>query len=158
MVGWRNELFRVDRFSKIYNLWPLEKIDVVRFIKQKFNSTGILIENEVIEKLYEISKGHPYYIQFISHTLWNMTHAKGKCNMESINQVILSERAMFETLWNSLTANQKMVLKSIAFEVSPYDLDISAGSVKAALDKLVKMNVVEKVDKRYGVIDPFFAR
>ncbi|WP_157782486.1 hypothetical protein [Thermosipho africanus] len=51
-----------------------------------------------------------------------------------------------------------MVLKSIAFEVSPYDLDISAGSVKAALDKLVKMNVVEKVDKRYGVIDPFFAR
>jgi hypothetical protein len=150
------------RFSKIYNLGTLEKIDVVGFVKQKFNSTDVLIEDDVIEKLYDVSKGHPYYIQFISHTLWNITHTKGKCEMrdldEAINQVILSERPMFETLWDSLTANQKMVLKSVAFEVSPYDLDISAGSVKAALDKLVKMDVVEKVEKRYRVIDPFFAK
>lgn len=150
------------RFSKIYNLGPLEKVDTVGFIKQKFNSTDVLIEDDVIEKLYEVSNGYPYYIQFISYTLWNMTDAKGKCKMEdleeSIKQVILSVRPMFETLWDSLTSNQKMVLKSVAFEVSPYDLNISAGSVKSALDKLVKMDVIEKVEKRYKVIDPFFAR
>ena len=37
-------------------------------------------------------------------------------------------------------------------------LEISAGSVKSALDKLRKIDVIEKVDKRYKIIDPFFAR
>jgi len=34
---------------------------------------------------------------------------------------------MFETLLDSLKVNQKRVLKSIAFEIFPYDLDISSG-------------------------------
>jgi len=150
------------RFSKIYNLGPLNKTDVVGFISQKFNSTDISIEKEIAEKIYDISNGHPYYIQYLSHSLWNLVNKKGKCKMEdleeAIKQVLLSEKPMFETLWDSLTANQKMVLKSVAFEVSPYDLEISAGSVKSALDKLRKIDVIEKVDKRYKIIDPFFAR
>ena len=32
---------------------------------------------------------------------------------------------------------------------------MSAGSVKTALDKLVKMDVIQKGEKRYELVDPF---
>jgi len=46
-------------------------------------------------------------------------------------------------------------LKNIAYDISPYELNMSAGSVKTALDKLVKMDVIQKGEKRYELVDPF---
>ncbi|SHH28660.1 AAA family ATPase [Thermosipho atlanticus] len=149
------------RFSKIYNLGSLNKEEAVGFVKHKFESTNIKIDKKLVERLYEICMGHPYYMQYISHILWNISSNNEKCyeeNLEeAVNLVLLSERPMFEALWDSLTSNQKMVLKSISYGISPYDLDISAGSVKAALDKLKKLDVVEKINRRYNVVDPFFS-
>ena len=56
---------------------------------------------------------------------------------------------------NSLSLNHKATLKNIAYDISPYELNMSAGSVKTALDKLVKMDVIQKGEKRYELVDPF---
>ncbi len=56
---------------------------------------------------------------------------------------------------NSLNSSQKAVLKNIAYDISPYELNMSAGSVKTALDKLVKMDVIQKSGKRHELVDPF---
>jgi hypothetical protein len=149
------------RFSKIYNLGSLNKDEAISFVLYKFNSTNIKIERKVIEKMYEVCEGHPFYIQYISHTLWNICNTKQNCNEDdlenAIEQVLITERPMFETLWDSLTPNQKQVLKNVANNISPYEIDLSAGSVKAALDKLRKLDVIEKENRRYKMVDPLFS-
>ncbi|HOV54467.1 MAG TPA: hypothetical protein PK630_08135, partial [Fervidobacterium sp.] len=73
----------------------------------------------------------------------------------AVNKILQSEKTMFEMLWDSLSSNQKATLKNIAYDISPYELNMSAGSVKTALDKLVKMDVIQKGEKRYELVDPF---
>jgi len=149
------------RFSKVYNLEPLGKSETIGFLRHKFNSTieEVEIGSDLLEHIYEVSNGHPYYVQYISHTIWNIAVESGKLELEDVEgaarKVLQSERSMYEMLWDSLSSNQKAVLKNIAYDISPYELNMSAGSVKTALDKLVKMDVIQKGEKRYELVDPF---
>ncbi|OAA24668.1 hypothetical protein [Kosmotoga sp. DU53] len=52
----------------------------------------------------------------------------------AIEKVINLESGAFHTLWDNLTTNQRQVLKKLAHGNSPYELPISAGSVKRALE------------------------
>lgn len=149
------------RFSKVYNLEPLGKSETIGFLRHKFNSTieEVQIGSDLLEHIYEVSNGHPYYVQYISHMIWNIAMESGKLELEDVeraaNKVLQSERSMYEMLWDSLSSNQKAVLKNIAYDISPYELNMSAGSVKTALDKLVKMDIIQKGEKRYELVDPF---
>ena len=117
------------------------------------------IDDGLLERIYELSNGHPYYVQYISHVIWNIAMESGKLSIEdvevAVNKILQSEKTMFEMLWDSLSSNQKATLKNIAYDISPYELNMSAGSVKTALDKLVKMDVIQKGEKRYELVDPF---
>jgi len=149
------------RFSKVYNLEPLGKSETIGFLRHKFNSTieEVQIDSDLLERIYEVSNGHPYYVQYMSHMMWNIAVESGKLELEDVeratNKVLQSERSMYEMLWDSLSSNQKAALKNIAYDISPYELNMSAGSVKTALDKLVKMDVIQKGEKRYELVDPF---
>jgi len=148
------------RFSKIMNIDVLDKAETLTFIEYKFKSSTIDIGKDICEMIYDVSNGHPYYIQYISHTLCNIISLKRRshCEIEdfneALNQVLYSERPMFEMLWDSLTPNQKTVLRNIALDKSPYDLEMSAGSVKRVIDTLVKGDVIEKRNEKYYIIDP----
>lgn len=150
------------RFSKFVNISMLDKVETLNFIKRKFKSTLIDIDENICEMIYDISYGHPYYIQYLSHTLWNVVSLQKReyCNKEdfteALNQVLLSERPMFEVLWDSLTTNQRIILRNISNGKSPYDTIMSAGSVKRAIDTLVKSDIIDKLGEKYQIIDPMF--
>ena len=74
------------RFSKVYNLEPLGKSETIGFLRHKFNSTieEVEIDSDLLEHIYEVSKGHPYYVQYISHMIWNIAMESGKVELEDV--------------------------------------------------------------------------
>ncbi|ODN30473.1 hypothetical protein A4H02_05445 [Fervidobacterium thailandense] len=149
------------RFSKVVNLGLLDKGETTQFIMSKFNASGVVISNKLCDDIYEVCCGHPYYVQYLSHILWNIVSLKAKkvCSQSdlqrAIEQVLLTERAMFEFLWDSLTANQRIVLKNLAMGKSPYRTNMSSGSVRRALEALENLDVIERCDRGYKLVDPF---
>ena len=93
------------RFSKVYNLEPLGKNETIGFLRHKFNSTieEMEIDSDLLEHIYKVSNGHPYYVQYISHMIWNIAMESGKLELEDVeraaNKVLQSERSMYEMLW-----------------------------------------------------------
>ncbi len=80
------------------------------------------IGSDLLEHIYEVSNGHPYYVQYMSHMIWNIAVESGKLELEDVEmatkKVLRSERSMYKMLWDSLSSNQKAVLKNIAYEIS----------------------------------------
>lgn len=56
---------------------------------------------------------------------------------------------MFEALLDSLVVNQRQVLKNVATGKSPYDLKMSAGSVRRSLEVLGRSDILERGDGGY---------
>lgn len=61
-----------------YELKPLSKDEVKDAISIPSAKEGILFEKDVVQKIYEISEGNPYYLQVIAHN----------CFEESVNNKV----------------------------------------------------------------------
>lgn len=61
-----------------YELKPLSKDEVKDAINIPSAKEGILFEKDVVQKIYEISEGNPYYLQVIAHN----------CFEESVNNKV----------------------------------------------------------------------
>ncbi|BBJ27196.1 AAA family ATPase [Athalassotoga saccharophila] len=146
------------RFSQIYELQNLGE-ESKKFIMDKFRSSGVEIEDETFEKIYEITKGHAYYLQALSYHLWFLVREKKKAEVSDVygalKKVIFGEKAAFESLWDDLTPNQKKVLKILSRDLSPYSARLSAGSVNRALESLKKIDLVDK-NGEFRITDPIF--
>ncbi len=147
------------RFTQIYELAPLEKEKVAQFVQERFAIFNVKIQSELIDRLYNITQGHPYYIQALCYHLWFYMQDSKQINEEKIEfaleKVLFMENGAFENIWDKLTPNGKKVLKALAQNRSPYSLKMSAGSVKRSLENLENSDIVEK-NKTYSIIDPLF--
>ncbi len=147
------------RFSQIYELQNLEIEESRKFVTDKFISSGVEIENDAFEKIYEITNGHAYYLQALSYHLWFLTKDKKKAEIPDVyialKKVMLGEKAAFESLWDELTPNQKKILKILSRDLSPYSARMSAGSVNRALESLKKIDLVDK-NGEFRITDPIF--
>jgi hypothetical protein len=145
------------RFSSVMSLGRIQEHEATGFIMKKFEETGIKAKPEKAKKIATMVEGHPYYIQAVSFYAWNAAKRAGKLSdkhiASAIEKVINLESGAFHTLWDNLTTNQRQVLKKLAHGNSPYELPISAGSVKRALETLQTMDIVEK-NGSYKIIDP----
>uniref|UniRef100_A0A7C4VU01 ATP-binding protein n=1 Tax=Fervidobacterium thailandense TaxID=1008305 RepID=A0A7C4VU01_9BACT len=152
------------RFSKVLSLGLLDKGEASNFIKRKFDETGFDIPYELCNKICDICSGHPFYIQYLAHILWNTISFKSNklkkvCTHQDLElateSILIGERAMFELVWDSLTPIQRMVLKNLAVGKSAYELKISSRSVKRALENLENLDIIEKCERGYRIVDPF---
>lgn len=145
------------RFSKVMNLSPLKLHEAALFVSQKFEETGISAKIATARKLVETVQGHPYYVQALAHYAWLEATPSRKLLEDhissSLDRVMRLERGSFETLWSSLSMNQRQVLKLLSVDRSPYEAPFSSGSVKRALDTLIFMDKVEQNDT-YSIVDP----
>lgn len=147
------------RFSQIYELKNLEIEESRKFVMDKFRSSGVEIENDAFNTIYELTNGHAYYLQALSYHLWFLTKDKKKVERadvySALKRVIFGEKAAFESLWDELTPNQKKVLNVLSRDLSPYSIRISAGSVNRALESLKKIDLVDK-NGEFKITDPIF--
>jgi hypothetical protein len=57
-------------------LQKIKKNKWVSFINTSFSSNGKAIDGKVSEYIADIMKCHSWYVQQLSHYVWNLTHRK----------------------------------------------------------------------------------
>ena len=167
-------LFGTGKFKKITFL---AQSDVKELITEPVKEYNLEYDNASIQKIFEISAGHPFFTQMICHELIEY-HNEKKVNYITVNhvndvleRVIEGGEGHFKFIWDKVCESQreKLVLSSIAKirESSQHMLlkDINElfrkhnilaekDEIKKVLDELVKKDILEKVEHerdRYNI-------
>lgn len=141
------------------------------FIKERFEMKGIPISDSIIENIFSITDGHPYYTQMICDILWDScepAHEPGEEILAEALQTLLErEGTGFSAIWESLPSNPRKMLIAAAFEkplIQPFSGDIvsryslaNPSSAKNGLEYLVKHDLIEFSNGTYYISDRFMA-
>lgn len=159
-------------FFKIAFSYPLGKIsraELVEYIRVQFKKTGKECPQVIAEEIYNFVEGHTYYVQKLSHLLWDNTAKEATIKLlESAKKSLIQMESMdFQGLFSGLTSMEKKFLIALATEstAKPYSKDylarhhFSLGGIQKSLKSLLDKDLVE-IDKDgiYKLTDPLFAR
>lgn len=135
------------------------------FIKSKFDKSGKIINDKHIKKIYQITKGFPYYMQEIMSVVWSKADKKVNDDIleQSLKLIIERENDLYSLMWTQLTPNQKNTLKYIiSFDgLNLYanenikESNLTATTLKSTLEALIKKDICTKKNNQYHLIDPF---
>ncbi|MEO0141860.1 MAG: ATP-binding protein [candidate division WOR-3 bacterium] len=169
----RDMILREDgafyKAGKIINLGKIDQRTFTRFLKEKFEEAGFNITGEVIEAIFNITNGCPYYIQYISHELWDNyldTKIVEKEQLQAVLDKIVAEASpIYITIWDEFTLAQRRLLQAIALSggknifsqefVLRHELT-SASSVQTSANLLVERGILEREDGEFLIEDMFF--
>jgi hypothetical protein len=166
-----------DRNEPLYRsarplpLGPIPPADFTPFIRSRFESTGVSIEEAAIARILAISGGHPHDTQELAHFAWDLARTARVVVTparvdEALVRVVEAEDAHYTTLWESLTRAQRALVLALAREADGgvygqgfrdrHQLG-SAATVQRALAALIERDVVEGSSVHgYRVPDVFF--
>jgi len=158
-------------FYKAGPVMRLEKIAADEFaaaIDTRFKRSGFKPEDGLGDAIVELAGNLPYDVQRLAHETWDDVHAAGgkRATLDHLHQALsrlLSEQeTMFEALWQRLTLAQRAVLRAVVIESghSVLSEDVrtrhrlgGTSTVQAALNALVRDDVISRDGKRYIVVD-----
>ncbi len=143
----------------------------VPFVVEHFEkcNRGVVVED--VEEVYDLFKGHTYYIQRVFNEAFADTAEGERCSHETIqaaiDNMIASNDTIFREILSNIPEKQKLLLYAIAKEgeasritsvdfVRRHSLP-SASSVQAAAKKLLERDVITEINKVYSVTDKLFA-
>jgi len=151
------------RFFDIVHLNLFDYESVEEAIRKPIEKEGLplSISDEVIDRIYGITQGHPYFISFIMRDLVSY-RGEGDIDAEFFEksyQKIIGrlERDKFKVDLEELSEEQKKVIIKLAELdeeiVSPSDVDVARQHIK----RLYEKNLLEKVGYgKYKIYHPLF--
>ena len=141
----------------------------VPFIVEHFESRNRRIA--AVEKVYDLFKGHTFYIQKTFNEAFADTLVGGECTIEVIRTAIEGMIAANDTIFREILSNipekQKELLYAIAKDgeaervtsaefIKRHSLS-SASSVQSATKKLLEKDIITEIGKVYSLTDKLFA-
>jgi hypothetical protein len=157
--------------AMLMQIGSLPKKDTIEYLKNRFSSYGIDIDEPVSLFLIEQAGNIPYYIQLLASEIWQyMVSERKKVNFEVVGlcaeRIVDLKNDFYFELYGKQSAYQKKLLKALLVSgENMFSADyarrfrLSATSTtQKALIGLVESGVVEKVEGRYFIADPFFKR
>lgn len=159
------------RSSDIMELNAIDKYIYVPFIIEHFENRNRKIKTENVDKVYDLFRGHTFYIQKTFNESFADTSEGDECTQEIIRIAIDSMIAYNETIFREILSNipekQKMLLYAIAKEgeatqilsadfIKRHSL-ATASSIQAAAKQLLEKDHITEVNKVYSVTDKLFA-
>lgn len=159
------------RSAKQMELDVIPAVAFTTFIRERFAATGRGLEVGVVERVLELTGGHPYGTQELCYELWEETvadTAAGAAHLDAaLSQVLRSEHAHFTHIWDTVPRTQRLVLQALSTEPEGavmsaeyrqrHGLPVSS-SVQRALESLTAGELVTKVRPgNYRVAEPFLA-
>lgn len=143
----------------------------IPFIVGHFEKRNRQISAENVGKVYNLFKGHTYYIQKTFNEAFADTPDGEECTLEiirsAIDNMISSNDTIFREILSNIPEKQKEVLYAIAKEdqaeriTSTYFIKrhslSSASSVQSAVKKLLEKDTITEINKVYSVTDKLFA-
>ena len=154
-------------------MFPLDKIapgHLSEFVYNKFRSTGKKISKKATNELIDSCESHPYYTQYVSHSLWEITLSKKMITKKDLRNAIsltinrISPR--YEGIWELLPLRQKQSLIALA-NITPEEKIFSGDSIqkhglssapsfRKALQGLMEKGFIDRDKNRFSIIDIFF--
>ena len=140
------------------------------FVGERFASTGKRIGADIVDRLLDVTAGHPYATQELAYFLWEETPEGAEAGPEELDaalgKVLRSEHAHFSLVWDRAARTQRLLLQALAREPGrPFRADYrrrhtlpAASSVQRALEQLVKDELVARESAgEYRIAEPFLA-
>lgn len=149
---------------KHLTLSPISKYDWKNCIIQAFKKSKKTIDETIIDKIFEITKGFPYYTQQLCYEIWELTEKEVSEDILNLalNKLLKQEKEYFIAIWDNLTQNQKKALKVVLITNGEniYGDDraieiLKPSSLQTAIKKLIEKDILDKRD-RYYFQDPLF--
>jgi len=143
----------------------------IPFIVNHFRTRERDISESSVERVYNLFKGHTYYIQRTFNGAFSDTQRGEECTLEiikeTIDNMIDSNATIFREILSNIPEKQKELLYSIARAgdaeqitsskfIKLHDLS-SASSIQSAIKKLLEKDIVTVINKKYSVTDKLFA-
>ncbi|AMW32004.1 Predicted ATPase, AAA+ ATPase superfamily [Fervidobacterium changbaicum] len=148
----------------------LPENECVEYILRKFEETDKNISLESARKVYELTKGHPYFLQLLCYELWNKTESSSGieqveevfdylCDREAYGYDMIIETLDYKYLRNVLKLISEQDGDYFSAEnLEKYKLP-SAGALNKLLKRLTQHGILEKQGRgKYQIIDPLFER
>ena len=139
------------------------------FLKKKFSSGPRKIDDEVLKKVFKIASNIPGDIQQLCEALWEVSSEKEIINLDKLKNalelIFAREQKSYENYISLLTNIQLRCLMTIAKEGGKSVFSVSfmkAGgfnnpsSVRRAITRLMKLNILFESGGEYKFINPFF--
>ncbi|MHC4943313.1 MAG: AAA family ATPase [Planctomycetota bacterium] len=153
-----------------YALGPIAIKHWLPFIRKRFKDYRRSITDDQIQSLCDITGGHPFYTQHLSHALWELCERGGKVSKEMIEAAVrlLLERESYAytALWESLAVNQQRFLKGLAHEqegVKVFSADFlrkhglrSPSGAQRVVSALLEKDIIDRDNGSFVIIDRFF--
>ncbi len=120
------------------------------------------------DAIVELAGNLPYDVQRLAHETWDEVRAAGgkRATLDHLHQALsrlLSEQeTMFEAIWQRLTLAQRAVLRAVVIESGHAVLSADVrtrhrlggtSTIQAALNALVRDDVISRDGARYVVVD-----
>ncbi|HEY9871336.1 MAG TPA: ATP-binding protein [Candidatus Obscuribacterales bacterium] len=164
-----------DRSRPLYRAgghYPLKPIGLRHwspFIHEKFEGSKKYIAQEIIEAIYQLTEGHPFYTQHLCHAIWEQTAEQSWVSKEtlasSVNLLLDREDYAYSTLWDSLTVNQRKLMEAIATDPQPAKLFSAEfinrhglktpAAIQRAAKALKERDLIDSAEGAYFVTDRF---
>jgi len=178
-LGSRKHLIQkmfLDRSRPLYRAaghYPLGSIAAehwIPFIGRKFREGEKTIADGAIQQVCKLTEGHPFYTQHLCHALWELCE-RGEPVTESLIEAAMKvlldrESYAYTALWESLSLNQKRLLKGLASEppgVKPFSGAFvrrhgmgSASNSQRAAESLLNRDLIDRDNGSFVITDRFF--
>ena len=143
----------------------------IPFIVSHFEKRTRHIAPDDVERVYNMFKGHTYYVQKTFNEAFADTPEGEECTLETlraaIDNMIASNDTIFREILSNIPEKQKELLYAIAKEgeaeritsaafIKRHSL-ASASSVQSAMKKLLEKDIITEINKVFSVTDRLFA-
>jgi uncharacterized protein len=159
------------RSAKQMELGVIEPTVFEPWVVERFKQTGRRVDDDVLERAFAITGGHPYATQELFYFLWGQTPARASADGERLDRALeatlRSENAHFGLLWDRLAASQRLVLLALAEDQPGHPLTTdyqrrhslpATPTVQTALNALARAELVTREGRgEYTIAEPFLA-
>lgn len=108
------------QFGKKISLPKISHEAFHQFIIEQFRKTQKPIDASTVKDILDVTDGHPYYTQFAASVVWDIINSNEFASPlpEKIwlDKLVTSQSAVFQTLFDQLPMNQRMILSFLADE------------------------------------------
>jgi hypothetical protein len=151
----------------MYPIQALPHRELVSFLRERFQKGGKSCPAAVAEDISQRTFQYPYYAQALAYHVFDLSAktVKGEDVDTGLERLLSSERYAYEATVQGLTGNQIALLRALATSPSDKMLSsdyiarhkLSVGGVQYAQKKLVALDLIERQNEVWRVVDPIFA-
>ncbi|MDR1591909.1 MAG: ATP-binding protein [Prevotellaceae bacterium] len=152
------------RFGDIIMLDKIATEHWTPFIVERFAQTGKEISEELAEKIAVLMKNHPYYVQQLSHYVWEFTRTQAThaTLQQAIMRMLEVNTALYQYEIEHLSNTQVELLKAIVNNEKQFTAQETLQNYRIGtpqnvlknLKMLEKMDFIEKHKQKTELLDP----